>query len=129
MYGNEGEVGEAIAASNVPRSEVCVVSKLKPDDMGFDATLRACQESCRLMGLAHIDVYLIHAPGGSRQKRLDTWRAMEQLFSEGKCRAIGVSNFQERHLREILSESSLKIRPMVNQWYAVVLSMRRGWLV
>jgi diketogulonate reductase-like aldo/keto reductase len=67
MYGNEREVGEAIRRSGVPRQELFVVSKVKPDDMGYDATLAACSKSCAELGLDYLDAYLVHAPGGSRQ--------------------------------------------------------------
>lgn len=115
MYGNEKEVGAAIARSGVPRAELRVVSKLKPDDMGYDATLAACAESLAELGLSYLDVYLVHAPGGSRTKRLDTWRAMEVLLASGKCRAIGVSNYMQRHLRELENHASLSVTPHVIQ--------------
>ena len=67
MYGNEREVGTAIQRSGVPRAELFVVSKVKPDDMGYDATLAACDKSCKELGLEYLDAYLVHAPGGSRQ--------------------------------------------------------------
>ena len=67
MYGNEREVGAAISRSGVPRAELFVVSKVKPDDMGYDATLAACAKSCAELGLDYLDAYLVHAPGGSRQ--------------------------------------------------------------
>lgn len=67
MYGNEREVGGAIRRSGVPRTELFVVSKVKPDDMGYDATLAACDKSCAELGLDYLDAYLVHAPGGSRQ--------------------------------------------------------------
>ena len=67
MYGNEKEVGAAIARSGVPRAELFVVSKVKPDDMGYDDTLAACAASCSELGLDYLDAYLIHAAGGSRR--------------------------------------------------------------
>ncbi len=67
MYGNEREVGDAIRRSGVPREELFVVSKVKPDDMGYDATLAACAKSRAELGLDYLDAYLVHAPGGSRQ--------------------------------------------------------------
>lgn len=140
MYGNEREVGDAIRRSGVPREELFVVSKVKPDDMGYDATLAACAKSRAELGLDYLDAYLVHAPGGSRQaparlnlplfvahaltalavlspreKRRQTWHAMEELLASGKCRAIGVSNYLQRHLREIENDPDLRTLPHLNQ--------------
>ena len=115
MYGNEREVGAALVASGVPRAELRVVSKLRPEDMGYDSTLKACAASCAALGVGYLDAYLVHAPGGSRRKRLETWRAMEALLAEGTCRAIGVSNYHERHIREIEAEPTLSTLPHLNQ--------------
>jgi 2,5-diketo-D-gluconate reductase A len=90
MYGNERDVGAAIAQAGVPREQLTVISKLRPEDMGYEEALRACEASCEALGLTHLDIYLVHAPGGSRRRRLESWRAMEELLSSGRCRAIGV---------------------------------------
>jgi diketogulonate reductase-like aldo/keto reductase len=111
IYGNEADVGAALRESGVPREEVFVTTKLWNADHGYDRTLRACGESLARLGLAHVDLYLVHWP--VQGLRLDTWRAMETLLGEGKCRAIGVSNYQVRHLEELLARS--RVTPAVNQ--------------
>jgi len=111
VYGNEADVGAALAASGVPRDEVFVTTKLWNDDHGYDTTLRACNASLRRLGLDRVDLYLVHWP--VHGLRGETWRAMEQLVSDGKARAIGVSNYTIRHLEELLGTA--RIPPTVNQ--------------
>ncbi|NMO22331.1 aldo/keto reductase [Pyxidicoccus fallax] len=111
IYGNERDVGEALRESGLPRDEVFITTKLWNQDQGHDSTLRACERSLRELGLEYVDLYLIHWPVPSL--RLDSWRAMEKLLADGKCRAIGVSNFLERHLDELMAHS--KVVPAINQ--------------
>jgi diketogulonate reductase-like aldo/keto reductase len=111
VYGNERDVGAAIRDSGIPRSEIFVTTKLWNDDQGYDSTLRACERSLKELGLEYVDLYLEHWPVPGQ--RLESWRAMEKLLAEGKCRAIGVSNFQKRHLEELLRNA--KVVPSVNQ--------------
>ncbi len=111
IYRNEREVGEALRASGVPRAEVFVTTKLWNDDQGYDSTLRACDASLAELGLDFVDLYLMHWPVPG--KRRDSWRAMEELQRQGKCKAIGVSNFMPRHLDDLLEVA--KVRPSVNQ--------------
>jgi methylglyoxal/glyoxal reductase len=111
IYGNEKDVGNGVRDSGLPRSEIFVTTKLWNDDQGYDSTLRACERSLKDLGLEYVDLYLIHWP--VQGKRLDSWRAMERLLADGKCRAIGVSNFTVRHLEELLEQS--KVVPAVNQ--------------
>jgi diketogulonate reductase-like aldo/keto reductase len=110
-YNNERDVGAAIRDSGIPRSEIFVTTKLWNDDQGYDSTLRACERSLKELGLDYVDLYLEHWPVPGR--RLDSWRAMEKLLADGKCRAIGVSNFMRRHLEELLQHA--KVVPAVNQ--------------
>lgn len=110
-YRNETGVGEAIRESGVPREELFITTKLANPDQGYESTLRAFEESRRKLGVDYIDLYLIHWPG--RDKYKETWRAFGKLYHEGYIRAIGVSNFQIRHL-ESLKETS-GIIPAVNQ--------------
>lgn len=110
-YRNEEDVGAAIRESGVPRDEVFVTTKLWNSDHGYDATLRACDESLRRLGLDRLDLYLIHWP--VPKLRGDTWRAMERILAEGKARAIGVSNYTIRHLDELLASANEP--PSVNQ--------------
>jgi diketogulonate reductase-like aldo/keto reductase len=111
IYGNEQDVGLAIRESGSPREEVFVTTKLWNSDHGYDSTIRACEESLRRLGLKSLDLYLIHWPVSG--VRNESWRAMEKLLKDGKCRAIGVSNYTINHLSEMLASSNTI--PAVNQ--------------
>jgi diketogulonate reductase-like aldo/keto reductase len=111
MYGNEEDVGEAVGKSGIPREEIFITTKLWNSDHGFDKTLAACEESLKKLGLSYVDLYLIHWPVEGLRK--ESWRALERLLKEGKCRAIGVSNYMIWHLKELLGSSSTV--PAVNQ--------------
>ena len=111
VYGNERDVGAGIADSGVPGREVFVTTKLWNADHGYDAALRACDQSLARLGTDRLDLYLVHWP--VERVRKDTWRAMERLRAEGKARAIGVSNYTVRHLEELLAAASEP--PAVNQ--------------
>lgn len=110
-YGNEQDVGEAIRRSSVAREDVFVATKLWNDDHGYDAALRAFDESLDNLGLDYVDLYLIHWP--VPLLRLDSWRALERIHADGRARAIGVSNFLVRHLDELLAHASAP--PAINQ--------------
>src|SRR5215471_17932406 len=109
MYGNESEVGaalkRAIAAGLVRREDVFVTTKLWNSDHGYDEALHAFDASHRRLGLAQIDLFLLHWPVPKR--RLHSWRALERIVGEGRCRAIGVSNFMVHHLEELLSHAKI----------------------
>ena len=111
IYANENDVGKAITECDIPREEIFVTTKLWNSDQGYDSTLKACDESLTKLGLDYIDLYLMHWP--VENLRLDSWKAMEKLLQDGKCRAIGVSNFMSRHISELLD--NCKIVPAVNQ--------------
>ena len=113
LYRNERGVGEAIRESGLPRDEVFVTSKVWNDDHGYDATLRAFDASMERLGLDVLDLYLIHWPVPRLDRYVDTWRALEQLYRDGRVRAIGVSNFQPDHLRRLLDRTD--VVPVVNQ--------------
>jgi methylglyoxal/glyoxal reductase len=104
-------VGAALRESGVPREEVFVTTKLWNSDHGHDRTLSACEASLGRLGLSYVDLFLVHWP--VQGLRLDTWRAMETLLAQGKCRAIGVSNYMIRHLDELLARA--RVPPAVNQ--------------
>ena len=110
-YYNEKGVGEAIKQSGLARNELFVTTKLWNANQGYDSTLKAFEESRRLLGLEYLDLYLIHWPVKGKYK--ETWRAFEKLYKEGVVRAIGVSNFHVQQLEDLLSSST--IVPMVNQ--------------
>ena len=110
-YRNERDVGAAIRESGIPRDEIFVTTKLWTQDMGLDSALRACDRSLKELGLDRLDLYLIHWPGSP--VRWESWEALEKLYRAGKCRAIGVSNYLEKHLQEIFKRFELV--PAVNQ--------------
>ena len=111
LYGNEHDVGRALRDSGLPREEVFITTKLWNTDHGYDRAIRACHESLADLGLDSVDLYLIHWPVPGL--RLDSWRALVTLLEEGRCRAIGVSNYMIHHLDELLDVSA--VVPAVNQ--------------
>ncbi|MEU6572480.1 aldo/keto reductase [Streptomyces sp. NPDC046805] len=113
IYGNEEGTGKAIAASGVPREDIFVTTKLWNSEQGYDSTLRAFDTSLEKLGLDHLDLYLIHWPLPGQDKYIDTYKALEKLYSDGRVRAIGVSNFLPEHLERLISETS--VIPAVNQ--------------
>jgi len=111
LYGNERDVGQAVRASTTPRDDVFITTKLWNTDHGYEAALRAFEQSGRELGLDSIDLYLIHWPvPGLRE---ESWKALLRLKEKGLARSIGVSNYTIRHLEELLSSSP--IPPSVNQ--------------
>lgn len=110
-YKNEVSVGEGIRVSGVPREDVFVTTKLWNADQGYESTLKAFDESLKKLDLDYIDLYLIHWPVEGKYK--DSWRAMEEIYRSGRAKAIGVSNFHEHHLEDLLKEA--KVVPMVDQ--------------
>jgi diketogulonate reductase-like aldo/keto reductase len=113
IYGNEEGVGKAIAESNVPREELFITTKVWNSAQGYESTLLAFEESMKKLGLEYLDLYLIHWPVPKLNKYKETWRALEKLYKDGRIRAIGVSNFKEHHLKDLLE--TCEIKPMVNQ--------------
>ena len=113
LYRNESGVGDAVAATGVPRAELFVTTKLWNDDQGYDGALRAFDESMRRLRLDYLDLYLIHWPTPVRALFVQTWKAFEKLRADGRVRSIGVSNFHIAHLRRLLDETD--VVPAVNQ--------------
>ncbi|MER5526185.1 aldo/keto reductase [Streptomyces sp. NPDC002677] len=113
IYGNERGVGQALADSGIARDELFITTKLWNADQGYDTTLAAFDASLDKLGLDQVDLYLIHWPTPARDLYLDTWRALEKLYADGRTRAIGVSNFQPAHLERLLGAAS--VVPAVNQ--------------
>lgn len=112
-YGNEGGVGRGLRETAVSRDEVFVTTKLWNDSQGYDATLRAFDESLRRLGLKRVDLYLIHWPCPDKGLYLDSWRALIRLREEGRAASIGVSNFTEAQLDRLVSETG--VTPALNQ--------------
>jgi diketogulonate reductase-like aldo/keto reductase len=109
-YRNESDVGAAIRASGLEPGSVWVTTKLANADQGAATARRAFEASLERLGLDGIDLYLLHWP---HERRLESWRVLEQLHTEGLARSIGVSNFLVRHLDELLVHAS--VPPSVNQ--------------
>jgi len=109
-YGNEEAVGKAIQKSSVPREELFITTKLWIQDQGYEGTKKAFEASLRKLQLDYLDLYLIHQPFGDVYGE---WRAMEELYKEGKVKAIGVSNFHPDRLIDLILHN--EIVPAVNQ--------------
>ena len=128
-YGNEVGVGEGIRTGGVPREEIFVTSKVWNTERGYDKTRTAFEKTLQDLGLDYLDLYLIHWPANRKQfgeearaLNAETWRALEDLYREGKVRAIGVSNFWAPHLAELVEDA--EIAPMVDQ-----IEVHPGWLL
>jgi 2,5-diketo-D-gluconate reductase A len=113
MYGNEREVGLAIRESGVPRNEVFVTSKLNNNRLERDDILRSFDTSLSDLGFDHLDLFLIHWPLPAVADYVARWKVLEEIYAGGRVKAIGVSNFQPQHLRNIFAAS--EVRPAVNQ--------------
>jgi 2,5-diketo-D-gluconate reductase A len=113
MYGNEAEVGSAVAASGIPREELWITTKLNNGFHRPDDVRRAFAESLDRLGLDQVDLFLIHWPLPKVGDYVETWRALEKIYADGRARAIGVSNFQAHHLRRLHEETT--VIPAVNQ--------------
>ncbi len=111
IYNNEEGVGEGIRASGIPREDIFLVSKVWNSEQGYDSTIKAFETSLKKLNTEYLDLYLIHWPVKGKYK--ETWRALEELYKQKRIRAIGVSNFLQHHLKDLLTDVS--IVPMVNQ--------------
>lgn len=112
LYANEIGVGKAIKASGIKREDLFLTSKIWNTDQGYESTFKAVETSLNKLQTDYLDLYLIHWPIG--QRSVETWRAMEKLYEQGKLRAIGVSNFLIEHLLSLMGQTTIK--PMVNQY-------------
>lgn len=113
-YGNEREVGQAIAASGLPRDEIFIETKIWISDYGYDETLHGFEKSAAKLGVEQIDLLILHQPLPTAwEKTLGAYRALERLLADGKVRAIGVSNFMPDHLASLLEATD--VVPAVNQ--------------
>lgn len=119
MYGNERSVGLAVRLSGVPREEIFITSKLQNTAHGYKETIAAFEQTMTNLDMDYLDLYLIHWPNPIKYRNrwqetnAGSWKAFEELYAGGRIRAIGVSNFQPRHI-DALSQTAT-IAPMVNQ--------------
>lgn len=110
VYLNEEAVGNAVKKSGVPREELFITSKVWIKDMGYEQTKQAFERSLTRLGMDYMDLYLIHMPFGDV---FGAWKAMEELYSEGRIRSIGVCNFRIPRLADLMVHH--KIVPAINQ--------------
>lgn len=133
MYQNEAGVGAALRASGLARDEVFVTTKCNNSNHGFDGAVTALETSLGLLGLDHVDLYLIHWPQPKRDQYVDTWRGFVELKKRGLARSIGVSNFHTAYLERIIADSGVKpsanqieLHPYLTQERAVAESRKLG---
>ncbi len=110
IYGNEEFVGAGIKQSGINREKLFITSKLWVDDAGYESTKKAFETTLGKLSLEYLDLYLIHRPRGDVK---GTWKAMEELYKEGKIKAIGVSNFSTEQLHDLMADAEIK--PVINQ--------------
>jgi diketogulonate reductase-like aldo/keto reductase len=113
-YGNEREVGKGLRSSGLNRSEVFIETKVWVSDYGYDQTLHAWDKATGKLGLDYLDLLILHQPAPDRfEKTIAAYKALESLLTDGRVRAIGVSNFMPHHLEQLLD--STDVVPAVNQ--------------
>jgi 2,5-diketo-D-gluconate reductase A len=132
-YGNEAAVGRAIAASGVPREELFITTKLATEDQGFQSSQDALKASLDRLGLDYVDLYLIHWPAGEQGKYVDSWGGLMSCRGGGLARSIGVANFHEEHLSNVIDLSfvtpavnQIELHPMLNQSALRAVNADRG---
>jgi len=113
VYANEAEAGAALAKSGLAREDVYVTTKLWNPDHGYDEAMRAFDTSMTKMGFEQLDLYLIHWQCKQHGKFIDTWRALIDLQKSGRVKSIGVSNFKEPALRQLIDATG--VIPVLNQ--------------
>ncbi|TDQ42637.1 aldo/keto reductase [Aureibacillus halotolerans] len=113
IYKNEVGVGKAIKQSDIPREKLFITTKVWNSDQGYDQTLEAFDASLERLGLEYIDLYLIHWPTPKYDNYVDTYKALEKLYKDGRVKAIGVCNFEIEHLQRLLDECD--VTPVLNQ--------------
>lgn len=113
FYKNEKALGAALKTLNINREDLFITTKLWNDFQGYDATIKAFNDSLESLQLTYIDMYLIHWPCPADGLFIETYKALETLYKEGKIKAIGVCNFKEHHLDQLLAET--EVVPAVNQ--------------
>ena len=113
MYQNEKQVGQAIAQSDFAPSDLFVTTKLNNGFHAYDDALKAFDQSLADLQLERVDLFLIHWPLATVSDYVETWKALEKIYADGRARAIGVSNFQAHHIRKLHAET--EVPPAINQ--------------
>ena len=113
MYKNESGLGEALEKNRIPRQDIFLISKVDNCNQGYGRTIESFGESLERLKTDYLDSFLVHWPGQNRERMLDTWKAMEKLYTDGKVRSIGVCNFEVCQLEYLLAHC--KVRPMIDQ--------------
>ncbi|GAA0419895.1 MAG: aldo/keto reductase [Bacillota bacterium] len=113
VYENENGVGKALANSNVAREDLFITTKVWNSDQGYENTLQAFDKSLERLGLDYVDLYLIHWPTPEYDDYVETYKALEKLYKDGRVKAIGVCNFNVEHLQRLIDECD--VVPAVNQ--------------
>lgn len=113
FYENEKVIGSILRASTISRGDLFITTKLWNSDQGYENTLQAFEKSIEELGLDFVDLYLIHWPCPDFDLYIESYRALEKLYQDGRVRAIGVSNFNIEHLERLLEECEIK--PVINQ--------------
>jgi len=113
IYKNETGVGKAVKQAGVNREDLFITSKVWNTDQGYDKTIAAFEASLERLGMDYLDLYLIHWPMPNSDMYIDTYKALEKLYRDGRVRAIGVSNFEPEHLQRLMKETEIK--PVLNQ--------------
>ncbi|PNW85976.1 hypothetical protein CHLRE_03g201327v5 [Chlamydomonas reinhardtii] len=125
IYKNEAPIREALAASGLPRGSVFLTSKVSPYEQGAGRARQAVEGILERLGTDYVDLVLVHWPGVARtppdsaanaQQRAATWSELQQLYREGRVRSLGVSNYEERHVAELMADPAAEVKPMVNQF-------------
>lgn len=121
-YGNEAAVGRAIAAAGVPRAEIFVTTKLATDEQGFQSGQDAIKASLDRLGMDYVDLYLIHWPAADNGKYIDSWGGMMRSQADGLAKSIGVCNFGEEHLSDVIdltfsvpAVNQIELHPLLSQ--------------
>lgn len=134
VYGNEDEVGTAVAQSGIARKDLFIVTKVWNDDQGIDKALKAFDTSLKRLKMDYVDMYLVHWP--VKGLRGETWKALTKIYEEGKARAIGVSNFTIRHLNELLpgtavvpAANQIEVSPFLTRTALVQFCQAKGMVV
>lgn len=133
VYGNEREVGEAVASGNIPREELIIATKAWRTQLGYDNVLRAYEQSLKKLKMDYADIYLLHWPARDYEVDRDSWRAMERLYDEGLVKAVGVSNYLTHHLENLLAVCNvppmldqIEFHPGYTQWDTVSFAQSHG---